>query len=138
MELENYWSSVPCFSKWYGDKIMEKWMCSKFFVWCQISYLDVLEEKKEQQIGFGSKKVKMESPLKNISTMDHIGCLYNLQFAANPATITHAYVLHLLIWLHHAFILLQTAPTIVNKSIHLSFGVTPHLWKINQNVTMHA
>jgi hypothetical protein len=57
----------------------------------------VLEEKKEQQIGFGSKKVKMESPLKNISTMDHIGCLYNLQFAANPATITHAYVLHLLI-----------------------------------------
>jgi hypothetical protein len=36
------------------------------------------------------------------------------------------------------FILLQTATKVVNKNIHLSFGVTPHLWEKNQNVTMHA
>jgi hypothetical protein len=57
----------------------------------------VLEKKKNNILDLEAKKLKLESPFQNISTIDHIGCLYNLQFATDITPITHAYVLHLLI-----------------------------------------
>jgi hypothetical protein len=57
----------------------------------------VLEKKRNNRLDLDTKKLKLESPFKNISTMDRIGCPYNLQFVADPTIVTHAYVLHLLI-----------------------------------------